>query len=150
MQPDEKAVIDEIAESCLCFRLRKLNRVVTGIYDAMLRPTGLRISQVTILVATGRLGVASRAELCRLLQMDISTLSRTVARMRKQGWLETVDEGDARSQPLRITAEGRHALSEAFDAWEEAQRQAMNLLQEEGSALLRRLNGVIDRQTAAQ
>ena len=53
--------IDTIAGACIAVRLRLLNRVVTNLYDDALRPLGLKMSQLNILVATARIGVARTA-----------------------------------------------------------------------------------------
>ena len=71
-----------------------------------------------------------------LMQLDTSTLSRNVERMRAHGWLEVVPEDDARSQPFRLTAQGKRLIEKAIPAWEEAQAQAAELLGEDGIALL--------------
>jgi DNA-binding MarR family transcriptional regulator len=68
--------------------------------------------------------------------LDTSTLSRNVERMRANGWLEVVPGEDARTQPFRLTAQGRRLLERAIPAWEQAQQQAKGLLGEEGTALL--------------
>jgi len=128
--------IDAIARSCIAVRLRLLNRVVTNLCDGALRPLGLKVSQLNILVVTARLGLARPAEVCEILQLDASTLSRNVERMRARGWLEAVAGEDARTQPFRLTARGRRLLERAFPAWEAAQRKAGELLGEDGLALL--------------
>jgi DNA-binding MarR family transcriptional regulator len=128
--------IDAIARSCIAVRLRLLNRVVTNLYDEALRPLGLKVSQLNILVVTARLGLARPAEVCQVLQLDASTLSRNVERMRSRGWLEAVAGEDARTQPFRLTARGRRLLERAFPAWEAAQRKAGELLGEDGLTLL--------------
>ena len=51
--------IEIIAKTCIAGRIRLLNRVVTNIYDAALRPFGLKISQGNILIMTGKMGVAN-------------------------------------------------------------------------------------------
>ena len=56
--------------------------------------------------------------------------------MQAHGWLEVVPEEDARAQPFRLTAQGKRLIEKAIPAWEEAQRQATELLGEEGIALL--------------
>src|SRR5215468_4221870 len=128
--------IDTIAKSCIAVRLRLLNRVVTNLYDDALRPLGLKVSQLNVLVVTAKLGLAQPAKVCDLLRLDPSTLSRNVERMRAKGWLEVVPGEDARTQPFRLTAQGRRLLEKAVPAWEQAQRQAGELLGEDGVALL--------------
>jgi DNA-binding MarR family transcriptional regulator len=128
--------IDAIARTCIAVRLRLLNRVVTNLYDDALRPLGLKVSQLNILVVTAKLGVAQPVQVCDLLQLDTSTLSRNVERMRAKGWLEVVPGEDARTQPFRLTTQGKRLLEKAVPAWEQAQKQAEELLGDEGIALL--------------
>src|SRR5262245_66391462 len=99
--------IDRIARACIAVRVRLLNRVITNLYDEALRPLGLKVSQVNILVVAGKLGVARPAQVCELLNLDASTLSRNVERMVAKGWLEIVPDEDGRSQPFRLTSKGR-------------------------------------------
>src|SRR6201997_4863929 len=128
--------IDTISKTCIAVRLRLLNRVITNYYDDALRPLGLKVSQLNILVVTARLGVARPAQVCDILQLDTSTLSRNVERMRAHGWLEVVPDEDARTQPFRLTPRGKRLIEKAVPAWEEAQRQATELLGDEGIGLL--------------
>src|SRR3954468_22782410 len=134
----EKSSIDTIACNCIAVRLRLLNRVVTNFYDDALRPLGLKVSQLNILIVTAKLGLARPAQVCDILQLDASTLSRNVKPLQAHGWLEVVEEEDARAQPFRLTAQGKRLIEKAIPAWEEAQRQAGELLGSEGVALLDR------------
>ena len=138
--PQTSRAIDTIARECIAVRLRVLNRVVTKVYDDALRPLGLKVSQLNILVVAAKLGLARPAQVCALLQLDASTLSRTVERMRSKGWLEVVPGEDARTQPFRLAASGKSLLARVVPAWEEAQRQAMDVLGAEGTALLNRVD----------
>ncbi len=123
-----KTLIDTIAGECIAVRMRMLNRVVTNIYDDALRPLGVKVSQMNILVAAGRMGTARPVEVCQRLHLDVSTLSRNVERMKARGWLETIPDEDGRAQPFRLTGEGRKLLERAAPAWKKAQRQAKSLL----------------------
>lgn len=136
MDQPKTSTIDTIARTCIAVRLRLLNRVVTNLYDDALRPLGLKVSQLNILVVTAKLGLAKPAQVCETLQLDASTLSRNVERMRANGWLEAVPGEDARTQPFQLTPQGRRLIEKAVPAWEEAQRQATELLGKEGTALL--------------
>jgi DNA-binding MarR family transcriptional regulator len=128
--------IDTISKTCIAVRLRLLNRVVTNFYDDALRSLGLKVSQLNILIVTARLGLARPAQVCEILQLDVSTLSRNVKPLQAHGWLAVVPEEDARSQPFRLTAQGKRLIEKAIPAWEKAQQQAIELLGSEGIALL--------------
>ena len=136
MEKPPSSSIDTIARTCIAVRLRLLNRVVTNFYDDALRPLGLKVSQLNLLIVTAKLGLARPAQVCAILQLDPSTLSRNVERMRAHGWLEAVPDEDARAQPFRLTPSGQRLIEKAVPAWEEAQRQAGELLGDEGIALL--------------
>ena len=122
------AQVDQIAEECIAVRLRKLNRIVTNIYDDAFRPLNLKVSQMNILVATAKMGTARPADVCELLNLDVSTLSRNVERMKQRGWLQVVPELDGRSQPFQLTAQGYKLLEDAIPAWNNAQEQVKQLL----------------------
>ena len=119
---------DIIARECLAVRLRILNRVVTKIYDDALRHLGVKASQLNILVVTAKFGLARSSEVCEYLQMDPSTLSRNVERMRSKDWLEVVEDDDGRAQPFRLTAKGRRLLERALPPWEKAQEKVKQLI----------------------
>jgi DNA-binding MarR family transcriptional regulator len=125
-------IFDVIAHNCIATQARQLSRVITRIYDKALRPIGVKGSQLSVLVAAGKMGIARPPVVCRVLRMDASTLSRNVDRMRARGWLEVVEDEDARAQPFRLTAAGRRIVEKAAPAWEHAQKQAMALLGEHG------------------
>jgi DNA-binding MarR family transcriptional regulator len=136
MDQPTKSCIDTIAKTCIAVRMRLLNRVITGFYDEALRPLGVRISQLNILIVTAKLGLARPAQVCEILQLDTSTLSRNVKPLQSHGWLEVVPAEDGREQPFRLTPKGTRLIEKAVPAWEEAQRQATELLGDEGITLL--------------
>ena len=120
--------VETIAEQCIAVRLRMLSRAVTRIYNRALRPYGLTTSQMNILVAIACLGEAKQHDVCQALHLEKSTLSRDVARMRRQGWLDDVPGADGRVALLRITPAGKRLVEEATPAWQQAQAQATTLL----------------------
>src|SRR2546421_12727590 len=140
--------IDTISRTCIAVRLRLLNRVVPNFYGDALRPLGLKASQLNILVVPARLGLARPAQVCDILQLDASTLSRNVKPLQAHGWLEVVPDDDARAQPFRLTPQGKRLIEKAVPAWEEAQRQASELLGGEGIALLDRAARKVRRAKA--
>ena len=141
MDKPTSSSIDTIARTCIAVRLRLLNRVVTNLYDDALRPLGLKVSQLNVLIVAAKLGLARPAQVCDILQLDASTLSRNVKPLQAHGWLEVVPEEDARAQPFRLTAKGKRLIEKAVPAWEQAQRQAEELLGADGVALLTRAAG---------
>jgi hypothetical protein len=52
----------ELLETCICTQLRTTARVVTRVYDALLRDTGLKASQLAVLAAVAASDSVSIAE----------------------------------------------------------------------------------------
>src|SRR6184192_4824772 len=137
-----QVMMAKIAGECIAVRLRMLNRIITNIYDNTLRPLDLKVSQMNILVAAAKMGTARPLEVCEYLHLDVSTLSRNVERMKARGWLEVVPDEDGRSQPIRLTPQGRKLLEKAVPAWREAQQQVKKVL---GDGFVEQLNQAMKR-----
>ena len=93
-----------IAEECIAVSLRLLTRAVTKIYNHALRPHGLTVGQMNILVAASLMGPARQQDICRVLFLEKSTLSRDLTRMRERGWIAESPGDDARSSLISVTA----------------------------------------------
>ena len=117
-----------IMSECTAYRLRIINRAICKIYDDALRPYDLRIAQLNTLVVVMETGGLTPNELSQRMHMDASTVSRNVERMCKSGWLKLADIDDARSHEIQITDKGMRLIADVAPAWEEAQRQAEELL----------------------
>ncbi len=133
----KRAAIEIMARECVANQVRMLNRVVTGIYDEEFRPLRLTTSQMVILALTAQHSQIRAAQLCRWLQIDASTLSRNIDRMRTNGWIAKAPTADQRSRPFQLTAAGESILHDAILAWERAQAKASRLLGTQGIALLK-------------
>src|SRR3954463_6137530 len=144
-----QGMIDRMAGECIAVRLRMLNRVITNIYDSALRPLRLKVSQMNILVAAAKLGTARPIEVCEHLHLDVSTLSRNVERMKARGWVEVVPDDDGRSQPFRLTAQGRKLLDKAVPAWSEAQQKVKKVFGKRFVEHLTRATKRVSRGAAA-
>ncbi|MBV9533561.1 MAG: winged helix-turn-helix transcriptional regulator [Bradyrhizobium sp.] len=111
----------EILENCMCHRARMAARAVTRLYDDMLRPIGLRATQLDVLVAIGSGEVVSITALAKLMGMDRSTLTRNLAPLEREGLIRVGNEGWRRSRTVEITKKGSGRLREASSLWQKAQ-----------------------------
>jgi len=113
---------------CVCATLRRASRALTQHYEQALRPARLRATQFTILQALSLLGEATQGELGRILAMDSTTLTRTLAIMSRRGWLARRRGKDRREWRLRPAKSGSAMLKHALPYWERAQNQAKTRL----------------------
>ena len=127
-----------VVRDCIATRLRMADRVITKVYDDALRPHGLKVTQMAMLVVAEDRGLIRQSQVGAELQLDDSTLSRNLERMRANGWLEEVPGEDSRVHSYRLTGAGRALLERAIPAWRGAQKQAKRLLGDAGVRALRR------------
>jgi DNA-binding MarR family transcriptional regulator len=134
MKTDTKlrTVVNQLARECLGVRLRMIHWAVSRIYDSAFRPHGLRGGQMIILVGVACVDAVKPSQLCRVLHMEKSTLSRDVEVLRRKGWVEVEPDPKGRGQILRISPSGAALLEAIMPAWEQAQKQVANLLGEAG------------------
>jgi len=142
VQPVDQAA-DLIAGECLAVRVRMLNRTITAIYDDALRPLGLTAGQLNILVVVTKRGPLAPGEVARRLNMEKSTVSRNIERMRKNGWLNVEPAESGRKQQLTLTRQGRRLLEKSVPAWDEAQTRARAMLGQRGADSIVRVGNAV-------
>ena len=103
--------------------MRRCQRILNQIYDLRLRERGLTVAQLNLLVAIGAHGPLRSQDLAKALELSPSTLSRDLQRMRTQGWLVSGPQ-------LSLTPEGDALLLDCRAGWQEAQRDAAQMLLE--------------------
>jgi len=123
---------------CVCNTLRMATRVVTQLYDDALRPSGLRVTQFSMLAAIARLGEANLRQLEEALAIDQTTLTRSLGLLERDGLTERVDNPDRRVKAMRLTAKGRATLAVARPLWSLAQDRVLRELGARGWADARR------------
>src|SRR5260370_42511744 len=88
---------------CACQNLRRVTRLVTRIYAQELRKAGIEITQFGLLTALAIVGEASQKALSAGFAMDSTTLTRTLALLRKQGRIHARPGKDKRERMFRLT-----------------------------------------------
>jgi DNA-binding MarR family transcriptional regulator len=106
---------------CLCGNFRRASRALTQLYEDALRPFGLRPTQHTILQALVRTGEIPQRKLGFILAMDTTSLTRTIAIMRRKRWVRERPGKDRRERLLSLSAHGEKELSRVLPAWKKLQ-----------------------------
>src|SRR5260370_20023278 len=89
---------------CACQNLRR----VTGLYDQELKKAGLEITQFGVLTALAATGeVMSEG-----FVMDSTTLTRTLDRMQKRGWISVKPGADKREHLFSLTLAGKRQIAQ--------------------------------------
>jgi len=132
-----------IAADCLAARVRLINRTITAIYDDALRPLGLTAGQLNILVIIANRGPISPGEIAQRLNMEKSTVSRNLARMRKNGWITVTAAASGHKQRLTLNGRGTALLESSVPAWENAQTRTRAVLGRRGADSIRSMGNAV-------
>jgi DNA-binding MarR family transcriptional regulator len=137
MTSDMSQLAQSVLDRCLCKRTRAAARLITRFYDEELRATGLRPSQVEVLVAAAAKEELSISALSDELGMDRTTLTRNLRPLEKRGLVAISAEGRHRTRLVRLTSTGAEVLGQAVGHWERAQLAMERSLGESGVAEVR-------------
>lgn len=121
--PDYRCCLD-----CAGFNLRKASRAVSQLYDEILRPTGIRGTQYSLLVVLKMCGSVSVTQLAEHTVIDRTTLTRNLEVMEKQGLVTIAPGGDRRTRMVTITKAGAAVLSKAYPLWQQAQTKIVEAM----------------------
>ncbi len=130
-KPLEIAECKEIGRTCACFKVRKAARAITNLYEEVLRPSGLRPTQFSLLMATRVMGPVTVLNLAQVTVMDRTTLTRNLQILEKRGLITIKPGEDRREREINLTAVGMEVLTKAIPLWEEAQERVREGLGEE-------------------
>jgi DNA-binding MarR family transcriptional regulator len=106
---------------CACLNLRQATRAVTQLYDDILRPSGLRATQFSLLSVIRLTGGASIGTLAEAAVMDRTTLTRNLKLLADKKLIRIEEGDDARVHLVTLTPAGEARLDAALPYWEEAQ-----------------------------
>lgn len=128
---------------CTCFRLRKLTRAISRLYDQHLGTVGLKTTQYSVLAHASR---AARpvAEMADLLGLDRTTLTRNLKPLIEAGWITLENGSDSRQRIVTISAAGRAKVEQGYVAWRAAQDAFEQLM---GRDAVRTLHAQLENTT---
>ena len=124
---------------CMCASLRRASRTITQLYEEAVSPAGLTATQFTILQTLTLAGDITQGELARILAMDSTTLTRTLAVMSRSGWIAKKRGQDRREWRMRLSTAGKTIFKQALPHWQKAQAQLRRQLGNELSDDLMKL-----------
>jgi DNA-binding MarR family transcriptional regulator len=114
---------------CACSNLRRATRAVTAMYDAALAPSGLRITQFSVLIALARLGPLPVTRLAAEVAIDRSTMGRNLDPLERRGFVRIkIGAADQRERIAHLTAAGGRAIEAARPYWHSAQERIATLV----------------------
>jgi DNA-binding MarR family transcriptional regulator len=121
----DTTILWQLAATCACTHVRKAARVITQLYDTLLEPSGLRITQFIVLVTIALFEQDTVMQLAEKLAMDRSALAHTLRSLEEQGLVTVAPGRDRRTRVVRLTTQGRQAVLQTLPHWRAAQEQML-------------------------
>lgn len=116
---------------CHCTNMRRASRALTRFYDELLEPSGLKVTQYSLLNHIKRLGPLTMNELSTAIRLERTTLVRNLKPLEKKGLVSVITEKTAKAHEVQLTEAGRKVLEAATPYWNQAQQYLKDLLTEE-------------------
>jgi DNA-binding MarR family transcriptional regulator len=123
--PIDVSELIEVAEGCACQAARRRARELSRAYDDALRPSGLRITQLSVLVAATLMQRPTLTALADRLGLERTTLTRDLRPLESRGLLAVHVGEDRRQREIEMTEDGRAALAAALPLWREVQARTV-------------------------
>ena len=125
--------------------LFQYNRQLTAALNEALRPYGLFSAQWSIVYYLHQSGVQSLTQIWQTLAVEAPTVTRTVARLEKLGWIMRVEGQDRREKIIMLTPTAEQQLPAIKQAVQQFEQQAVRQLtaaeQKTLQALIEKMRG---------
>lgn len=113
----DKDSIEIVVNSCIEYTIRKTERAISSLYDDLISLPEIKSTQFSILAAIKHYGQVSINNLAKGLQVDRTTLSRTIRKLQENGWINIVEKSDKRIKLLELTEKGCQLVATLLPRW---------------------------------
>jgi DNA-binding MarR family transcriptional regulator len=125
---DMSRLVKYFFKECIAVRVRLINRLITNEFDRELEKYGITSSQAAILGYLLSIQGGSPSEICKGLQIEKSTVSRNLARLKEKGWISAAESKSDRSKKVTVTKAGIQTFKRMFPSWEKALNKTKGML----------------------
>lgn len=123
---------------CECTNMRRASRALTQFYDKLLKPSGLKVTQYSLLSHLKRLGPLTMNELSRAIRLERTTLVRNLKLLEQIGLVNTTAEENLQAHLVYITENGLSLLELAAPYWMHAQQRVKERFTQEELCVFRK------------
>ena len=125
---------------CHCTNLRYAAQTLTEVYDRVLAPSGLKVTQFVLLESILEdEAEKSITDLAQKLGSDRSTIGRNVRILARDGLVSLSRGSDRREHTVHVTQKGRETVSLATPLWQKSQTAVEETFGEDQLKMLRTL-----------
>lgn len=119
---------------CVCMSARRAANALTYYYDKMFDKMGITVNQYSLMKNIKAAGVTNITELTRIVKLNKSTLTRTLAPLIDAGYIHSERGKNRREVILSLTEKGQAKFEAVYPFWKKAQDEMIELLGGETAA----------------
>lgn len=108
--------------ACYSIQLKRAANVVGQLYDQFMEPTGLTISQFSLLNDILSMGECSKMQLAEYAHLDKSTITRNLRLLHARGFIDDSSARDSRESRISVTLLGREKIAAGRVVWTQVQK----------------------------
>lgn len=113
--------------TCLSGKISRIGRITANIFRKHIKEFGLSNSQMSLLFVLSKRENLTQKDICDILYMEKSTLTRNLKRLVDQGYVSKQN-----FPAINITDHGKSLLEKAIPGWNQAMEEIRSLLQNDG------------------
>ncbi len=117
-----------VLQECALFDIQRAARVVSGLYNAHLRPSGVTVAQFSLLRSIEALAPVGMVRLAGAMAMDRTSVTRIIEPLLERGLIRSSAGDDRRVRNIELTPRGNAAIVRARRRWDKAQRELLDVL----------------------
>lgn len=116
------------SNQCVCTAVRKADRAVFRFYESALSPTGVSLTQFSILRQLQKMGPTPLSRLAEALVMERTSLYRTIRPLEARHALLIEGNKQRKVRIATLTPEGEKLIEAVTPVWARAQTQIIRQL----------------------
>lgn len=118
----------DLNNDCICLQMRRATQTVTQFYDKQIAPSGLKLTQFSLLNQIRLSEPISITELAKVTGLDRTTMGKNLQLIARDDLISLSPGDDRRERIAQLTGRGRQALSAAYPLWKNAQASVASML----------------------
>ena len=107
---------------CVCMSARRAANALTNYYDKMFDPLGITVTQFSLMINIKSAATTNITDLTRVVKLDKSTLTRTLAPLIETGYVHSERGQNRREVLLSLTEKGQQKMIELLGGDDEAEK----------------------------
>ena len=129
---------------CTCTNVRRAAQSITQFYDSILAPSGLKVTQFSLLREILLREHVSITQLSHAVDLDRTTTGKNLQVLARNHFVSFSAGEDRRERTVEITNTGRQAFNLALPLWEKAQATVKTALGKEHLDVLTSLLSTVE------